>query len=145
MLIFDKVFHESLLVKLKAYGFDTEIRNWIREFLSNRKQRVVIVNFPSDWRDVTSGVPQGSVLSPLHFIIFINDMPVIVDHCLKFFADDSKLIATIRNPDNALMVQDDIDALDDYALTWRMLFNYGKCKSMSITKSKSKFKYNYFS
>ena len=94
---FDKVCHESLHFKLERLGFSSEIRTWLRSYLSNRKQRVVIGDKHSDWRPVTSGVPQGSVLGPLLFVIFINDMPAVVNHIIKLFADDSKLIGVIRN------------------------------------------------
>ena len=85
---FDKVSHSLLLIKLKAYGFDEKTCNWIEAFLSNRKQRVVLGEH-SDWLDVLSGVPQGSVLGPLLFLIFINDMPCPVQHFCKLFADDT--------------------------------------------------------
>ena len=75
---FDKVCHAALIYKLKAYGFDEKIINWIEQFLKNRKQRVNIGGIFSDWANVNSSVPQGSVLATLLFIIFINDMPEMV-------------------------------------------------------------------
>ena len=98
-------------------------------------QRVVIGDHKSTWRSVASGVPQGSVLGPLLFVIFINDMPELVKHTIKLFADDSKLVASIRNKQDIEILQSDIDALVEWSNDWRMLFNYGKCKSMTITKS----------
>ena len=132
---FDKVCHESLLSKLKTYRFSDEILGWIRGFLSNRKQRVVIGMNSSVWKSVTSGVPQGSVLGPLLFVIFINDMPAVVRHILKLFADDSKLIGVVRNHDDIKLIQDDLNALVDWAKEWRMLFHPDKCKVMEITRS----------
>ena len=70
---FDKVPHQRLLQKLSAYGIKGKVYNWIKRFLSNRKQRVVINGIYSEWRNVTSGIPLGSVLSPLFFLIFISD------------------------------------------------------------------------
>jgi len=133
---FDKVCHESLHFKLERLGFSCEIRTWLRNYLSNRKQRVVIGDKHSDWRPVTSGVPQGSVLGPLLFVIFINDMPAVVNHIVKLFADDSKLIGVIRNEKDLEQVQYDLDALVNWAKEWRMMFHPDKCKVMNISRIK---------
>ena len=133
---FDKVCHESLHYKLERLGFCQEIRRWLRSYLNGRKQRVVIGESYSDWRPVTSGVPQGSVLGPLLFVVFINDMPAVVNHIIKLFADDSKLIGVIKNNSDLELVQKDLDALVCWAKEWRMLFHPDKCKVMSISKIK---------
>ena len=135
-LAFDKVCHESLHYKLTQMGFCKEIRMWLRSYLRDRRQRVVIGESYSDWRHVTSGVPQGSVLGPLLFVIFINDMPEVVHHIIKLFADDSKLIGVIKNSRDIELVQKDLDALVGWAKEWRMLFHPDKCKIMSIIKNK---------
>jgi hypothetical protein len=132
---FDMVCHESLCIKLKNCGFGTEIVNWISDFLTNRKQRVVIGDNIAEWKDVTSGVPQGSVLGPLLFVIYINDMPEVVKHLIKLFADDSKLVATIRNVRDLETLQKDLDALTEWSKTWKMLFNVDKCKIMEFSRS----------
>jgi hypothetical protein len=134
---FDKVVHDLLLEKMRAYGFDDESINWTKAFLSNRTQRVVIGKSVSDWRDVLSGVPQGSVLGPLLFLIFINDMPTIVSHLCKLFADDTKLIAIIKDDQDRVQLQLDIDALVNWSKSWLMNFNEGKCKVLFFEKRKS--------
>lgn len=109
---------------------------WVRAWLSNRKQRVLIGEYASDWLDVLSGVPQGSVLGPLLFVLFINDMPALVSHFCKLFADDTKLIAVIKNWEDVTNLQSDIDALTKWSQDWQMLFNEDKCKVMHFEKRK---------
>ena len=107
---------------------------WVRGFLSNRKQRVVIGDNYSEWVEVTSSVPQGSVLGPLLFTIFINDLPENVKNICKLYADDCKLIGVVRNEDDLEQIQIDIDKLQQWAKTWQMSFNYEKCKVMHFGK-----------
>ena len=94
---FDLVSHAGLLVKLRALGLDDKTIKWFEDFLRNRKQRVVLDETMSTWKDVLNGVPQGSVLGPLLFIIYINEMPELIDHLCKLFADDKKVIAVIKD------------------------------------------------
>ena len=88
---FDKVSHAHLLYKLECYGIKGQILTWLRDFLTSRKQRVVIEGQASDWLNVTSGVPQGSILGPLLFLVYINDLPYSVTCNADFFADDTVL------------------------------------------------------
>ena len=106
---FDLVVHVGLLLKTKSLGFDKDIVDWIKAFLSDRRQRVVMGDISSEWQFVTSGVPQGSVLGPLLFIIYINDMPDLLEHFCKLFADDSKLIGIIKNSFDSISFQKDLD------------------------------------
>ena len=133
---FDMVSHDGLLHKLKFYGFSNNIINWISAFLKGRKQKVVLGDVESDWKDVLSGVPQGSVLGPLLFIVYINDMPTLLTHVCKLFADDSKLIGLICNKQDSINLQSDIDLLVQWAQDWSMLFNDEKCKVMYIGNKK---------
>ena len=94
---FDKVPHERLLIKLKAHGITGKLLDWIRSFLQGRKQRVTFNGVKSSWGDVLSGVPQGSVLGPIFFVVYINDLPqVLTNHCL-LFADDTKLYSCVTD------------------------------------------------
>ena len=86
---FDVVPHEELILKLESYGIEGNLLRWISAFLRDRRQRVVLGDSISDWMPVTSGVPQGSVLGPILFLIFINDMPEVIQSLVKLFADDS--------------------------------------------------------
>ena len=88
---FDSVPFERLLAKLHAYGIRGKIHQWIRDFLHNRKQRDVINTKPSDWVPVTSSIPQGSILGPVLFLIYVNDLPDIVSSTVKLFAEDTKI------------------------------------------------------
>ena len=89
--------HRRLLSKLRSYGVAGKLFEWIENFLSNRTQRVCIRGSFSEWVNITSGVPQGSVLGPILFIIFVNDMPDVVNSMLLMFADDTKLYRTITS------------------------------------------------
>ena len=104
--------------------------------MENRRQRVCVNQARSSWREVTSSVVQGSCLGPLLFIIFINDMPEVVKNIIKLFADDSKLIAQIKNIKDRESVQDDLNALVKWSEDWKMSFNFEKCKTMQIGKPK---------
>ena len=94
---FDKVPHARLLSKLKSYGIGGKLLQWIENFLSNRRQCVHLHGSKSDWINVFSGVPQGSVLGPFLFIVYANDMPNVVSSDLYIFADDTKLYCTITS------------------------------------------------
>ena len=95
---FDSVPYLRLYEKLNKYNINGQIKTWIRDFLKDRKQRVVVNGKYSQVEDVTSGVPQGSVLGPLLFLLFVNDLPDDVQSVLKLLADDSKLYRKVRSP-----------------------------------------------
>lgn len=125
---FDTVPHERLLIKMKAYGIAGKILDWVQNFLSHRVQRVVLNGAYSGWRDVTSGIPQGSVLGPLLFIIYINDLPERVNSPTALFADDTKAYRRIASPQDHLTLQDDLNKLWEWSNTWQLGFNVAKCK-----------------
>jgi hypothetical protein len=127
---FDTVPHEELLEKVRAYGFDEKIVKWLGDFLKRRRQRVVMGDIVTEWVEVTSGVPQGSVLGPLLFLIYINDMPDVVSSLCELYADDSKLMEIIKSEADLVRVQANIDRLVEWSNVWKMRFNPGKCKFM---------------
>ena len=129
---FDKVAHRRLIKKLENYGITGTLLNWIQDFLSNRKQRVVIKGESSDWTDVTSGIPQGSVLGPILFLVYINDLPGAIKGLMKIFADDAKVYYEIESIDTPQLMQDDLNRADLWAILWDMLFNNKKCHHMHV-------------
>ena len=126
---FDRVTHERLLFKLKKMGIQGRLLAWIQSFLGNRKQRVVLNHTESKWRSVYSGVPQGSVMGPTLFLIYINDLPDYVKSSCKIFADDTKIYAKVGNMADVERIQKDIDELVEWSRTWLLNFNAGKCKA----------------
>jgi hypothetical protein len=138
---FDKVSHKKLIQKLEAYGINNILVKWIESFLTGRKQRVLIGDNGSEWEDVTSSVPQGSVLGPLLFTIFINNLPDKVKNECRLYADDSKLIVIIEKDEDVIDIQKDIDNLQNWAKTWQMSFNYDKCKVMHFGKKNKEYQY----
>ena len=103
---FDKVSHQRLLSKVSSYGIKGNLLNWIESFLTDRQQYVTVKGHSSDWKDVLSGVPQGSVLGPLLFLLYVNDFPDVIKSVLKLFADDAKIYQAIDNCD---ILQDDLN------------------------------------
>ena len=95
---FDKVWHEGLLFKLKQNGVDGKLLEFFSNYLSNRRQRVVLNGKESGWAPIQSGVPQGSVLGPLLFLVYINDLERGILSKIKFFADDTSLYSIVEDP-----------------------------------------------
>ena len=138
---FDSVPHQRLLMKLEGYGIRGTLLAWIQDFLVDRNQRVVINGMKSLPALVLSGIPQGSVLGPLLFILFVNDMPDVVKSHIQMFADDTKVYREVNNPPEAQLLQDDIDALEDWTTAWQLQFNAEKCKVMHLGSKNSEHKY----
>ena len=129
---FDKVPHKRLLKKLHGYGIRGKILNWIKEFFSAREQRVIVNGSQSSWKDVTSGIPPGSVLGPVLFLVFINDLPDVIKVLIKLFADDAKIYAVVSNQIIETRVQNSLNCAANWANIWRMLFNIIKCHHLHI-------------
>ena len=134
---FDKVPHKRLIHKLHHYGIQGPICHWIESFLCGRTQRVMVEGEFSSQADVTSGVPQGTVLGPLLFLLFINDLPSVIDpdtRC-RLFADDCLVYREIRSLQDQLQLQKDLDHLEQWSKQWGMAFNAKKCSVMTISRS----------
>ena len=130
---FDMVPHNSLLVKLSGYGIQDKTLDWIGSFLSDRSQRVVVEGEQSDSAPVTSGVPQGSVLGPILFLIFINDLPKAINSSCHLFADNTIVYREISPTDFAAL-QHDLEALQCWEKRWGMSFNPSKCNTINIIR-----------
>jgi len=124
---FDKVPHDKLIEKLRTYDFPDDVTDWILDFLSNRKQRVVIDGVYSDFNCVTSGVPQGSVLGPALFLLYINDIAKELKSDIRLYADDALMHMTLRNASSIIDFQADLFILENWAKKWGMAFNISKC------------------
>ena len=138
---FDKVPHKRLIYKLRKHGISGPVLLWIEEWLKNRKQRVILNGTKSTWKDVLSGVPQGSVLGPLLFLIYINDLGVGIKSKISLFADDTKLASCVREIDGNFRVQSDLDILIAWAHKWQMDFNLTKCKILQLGNGNREFNY----
>jgi hypothetical protein len=138
---FDTVPHQRLLKKLEAYGFRGNILNWIQAFLSGRRQQVSVNGTKSRWEQVASGVPQGSVLGPTLFVIYINDLPDHVQSHIKLFADDTKLFREVSTAEDCKLLQDDIDTMEIWANKWLLRFHPLKCKVLRLGRRPPEFEY----
>lgn len=139
---FDKVAHAHLCHKLKRYGIRGETNRWISSFLSGRVQQVVVDGEQSDWVEVLSGVPQGSVLGPCLFLFFINDLPEGIRGKVRLFADDTILYATVQ-PNQPNHLQHDLDKLAEWEDRWLMQFHPAKCEILSISRNNRPIQHNY--
>ncbi len=140
---FDKVTHLKLLFKLQEHGVSDLTLNWIQSFLTGRSQTVVLEGETSSEVPVTSGVPQGSVLGPLLFLLYINDLPDTIKSQVRLFADDTAVYLTLDSNLTCKSLQDDLDRLVTWENQWDMEFNPLKCQVMNITRNKNPIKYEY--
>ena len=137
---FDTVPHKRLLGKLELYGITGNVHRWITHFLVGRNQSVVVDGARSKEEEVKSGVPQGTVLGPLLFLLHINDIVQAVDPSSKcrLFADDCLLYRVIKSTEDQTTLQRDLNSLEHWASKWGMRFNASKCYMMTICRGKKK-------
>ena len=141
---FDVVPHGRLLQKLNFYGIRNKTLQWIKSFLTNRHQRTVVNGKMSKWMPVLSGIPQGTVLGPHLFILFINDIiNSVKTSTARLFADDCIIYKTIANQADENLLQNDLDNLLNWADKWGMKFNASKCNVMRISRQKDPGRTNY--
>ena len=122
----------ELVYKLKHLGVRGHVLAWIESFLRGRRQRVVLRNGFSTWKEVTSGVPQGSILGPLLFLFYVNDIPDIVSSTAKMFADDTKVYRKISSKADCDSLQSDLNELAAWSKRWLLEFNAEKCVVLRI-------------
>ena len=120
----DKVWHEGLIYKMETMGFAGGILTLLQSFLSNRYQRVKISGQTSDRLPILAGVPQGSILGPVLFMIYINDLPDGLESVAKLFADDTSLFSEVYDSNlSARQLSNDLQKIAVWALKWKMIFN----------------------
>ena len=135
---FDKVPHKRLVYQLKMHGIRGKILDWIKAWLTGRQQRVILNGCKSSWKNVMSGVPQGSVLGPLLFIIYVNTIEDGLDSNVLKFADDIKVFRVINNEQDQNVFQSDLDKLVHWSERWQMEFNFSKCQVLHTGRVKNR-------
>ena len=121
---FDKVWHDGLIFKLKSYGVEGELLLLLKNYLHNREQRVVLNGQTSEWKRIYSRVPQGSLLGPILFLIYINDLPDGITSMCKIFADDTSLFSKVLDVNKSVIeLNADLEKINQWAYQWKMQFN----------------------
>ena len=135
---FDRVWHRGLIAKLHHYGICGSLLDWFKSYLSNRLQRVVIPGGDSDWMKIKAGVPQGSILGPLLFILYINDIVHDIQSCIRLFADDTTLYIIVDLPDSAARIlNNDLGRISTWSDLWLVRFNPNKTESFLCSRKRN--------
>ena len=135
MKAFDTVPHKRLIGKLKSYGIEYYTLRWIQAFLSDRVQQVNVNGTNSEWANITSGIPQDSVLGLILFVLYINDLPDNIVSNVYMFADDTKVFKTINSPNDQHTLHNDLDYLTSWSSKWLLRFHPDKCNLMHVGKT----------
>ncbi|MCG8113323.1 MAG: reverse transcriptase family protein, partial [Candidatus Thiodiazotropha taylori] len=136
---FDRVWHRGLLYKLQTVGITANLLSWFADYLNDRQQRVVIPGAQSTWTTINAGVPQGSILGPLLFILFINDIVEDINSSIRLFADDTSLYIIVDDPIQAAeQLNTDLEKVNRWAKQWLVTFNPGKSESMLFSRKHNK-------
>ena len=130
---FNSVPHRRLLLKLDCIGVRGNLLRWIQAFLVSRRQRVVVNGCSSDWAPVSSGVPQGSILRPLLFLLYVNDIGVCIESQTRLFADDCTIFRDVVGREDCEALQSDLHHLYQWAHKWQLHLNLSKCKALCIS------------
>jgi hypothetical protein len=138
MKAFDTVPHKRLLRQLQLYGIPSDIVEWIKAYLSHRHHRVCLNGISSTWHDVLNGIPQGSVLGPILFIIYINTLPdQVLDSDIFLFADDTKIFRKVNTEEDQHKLQMDINRMYNWTQESLLKFHPDKCNVLRLGKSDS--------
>ena len=138
---FDSVPHLRLLEQVKSFGIEGKACSWLKAFLSNRTQKVRVNGSESKWAPVLSGIPQGSILGPILFSLFVNDLPNEIQSLISLFADDTKIYIPLTSDDSAQQLQEDLWKLEMWADMMQMRFHPLKCKVMHLGRTNQKKEY----
>ena len=130
-------------MKLEPYGICGPTLVWLENFLSDRNQQVIYDGCHSDILLVTSGVPQGTVLVPLLFLCYINDLPGLISYCCRIYTANVLLYKVIRSDKDCVSLQSDLDALQEWADDWQMTFNALKCQHISFCNNYKQVQINF--
>ncbi len=135
---FDRVWHAGLLLKLTAAGVTNNLHDWFASYLNNRKQRVVLPGTHSNWNYIRAGVPQGSILGPLLFLLYINDIVKDINSNIRLFADDTSLFVIVETPETASRtINSDLQTITNWSHRWLVSFNPKKTESLLISKKRN--------
>ena len=133
---FDRVWHRGLLYKLRRIGISGSLLSWFANYFKDRRQRVVLPGASSNWSSINAGVPQGSILGPLLFLIYINDIVENINSSIRLFADDICLYITVDDPtDAAFILNSDLSKIHRWATDWLVSFNLSKSESLYLSKN----------
>ena len=132
---FDRVWHRGLLAKLYHYGITGNLHKWFNSYLSNRFQRVTIPGGCSEWVEIKAGVPQGSILGPFLFLLYINDIFHKIHSNIRLFADDTTIYIIVDFPDSAAQILNiDLERIAHWAAKWLVGFNAKKTEALLILR-----------
>ena len=134
---FNTVPHKRILLNLEHIGIRGKLLDWIGRFLLNRRQRALIDSASSEWCGVTSGIPQGSILGPLLFIIYINYIGKDLSSHTGLFADESTISKEVSSYQDCLSLQEDLNSLLRCANKWQIVLNTNKCKVICISRKQN--------
>ena len=135
---FGRVWNKGLLFKLQNVGIGECLLQWFSSYLSGRKQQVVIPGASSDWANIQAGVPQGSILGPLLFLLYINDIVVNIKANVRLFADDTSLYLIVEDPnETATILNNDLETIYKWADTWLLKFKPSKSVSFLLSRKHS--------
>ena len=134
---FDKVNHSTMINKLKSYGFNGSLLSWFKSYFHNRRQQVTALGSTSPSRLVTSGVPQGSILGPVLFLLYVNDLPdTISSSTIATFADDTKVFQCISCEADSTHLQENLNNINNWSSKSQIMFNHSKCKVQTISRKR---------